>query len=111
MNELLATSAEAAALIRNQIINPDSVRVLEMLDAKRARCGDDAGDALTLYFAALTSIITLSARGEVSVLARNLALMSLYHLAKAQGVTVEDSNALHKAYMNDGEDAIARGDA
>lgn len=53
--KIFETAGEAAALIRNSIINPQSERVLEMLDAKRARCWDAAGDALTLYFAALTT--------------------------------------------------------
>lgn len=103
--KIFETAGEAAALIRNSIISPKSERVLEVLDAKRARCGDAAGDALTLFFAALTSIIACMDTTD-GTFPRDIALMSLYHLAKEQGVTAEDSNALHMAFTQDGEDAL-----
>lgn len=106
--KIFETAREAAALIRNSIISPQSERVLEMLDAKRARCGDAASDALTLYFAALTTIIACVDTTE-GTLPRDLALMSLFHLSLPQGVTREDSNALFHAYAADGRDAMERG--
>ena len=98
--KIFETAGEAAALIRNSIISPQSERVLEMLDA--------AGDALTLYFAALTTIIACVDTTE-GTLPRDLALMSLFHLSLPQGVTREDSNALFHAYAADGRDAMERG--
>lgn len=108
---VLMTTSKAAEFVRGVAISAKSVRVLEVLDAKRARCGDAQGDAMVLYFAALASVSVMPVDNEGETWMRDLALLGIFHLATEQGVTAEDSMALYQAYTQDGADAIRRGAA